>query len=63
MYNYFDLVFISLQSNSLVVNGTPETKTIKDLLPGVINQLGPKQFSTLQELIKTVGTEGGEKTE
>ena len=46
-------VYAAPQSNAFIVTGEPETKTIKDLLPGVIQQLGPKQFATLQDLIKS----------
>jgi hypothetical protein len=46
-------VHAAMQSNAFIISGEPETKTIKDLLPGVIQQLGPKQFATLQELIKS----------
>ena len=51
-------VLASIQSNTFVIIGTPETRTIKDLLPGIIQQLGPKQFATLQELIKSEVPQG-----
>lgn len=43
----------SVQSNTFVIIGNSEVKTIKDLLPDVIQQLGPKQFATLKDLIST----------
>jgi len=33
------------------VSGEPQTKTIKDLLPDIVQQLGPKQHKLLQELV------------
>jgi hypothetical protein len=36
------------------VTGEPETKTIKDLLPDIIQQLGPKQHKLLQDLVSNV---------
>lgn len=36
------------------MSGEPETKTIKDLLPEIIQQLGPKQHSYLQELVSSL---------
>lgn len=42
-----------MQSNTFVVIGNPETKTIKDLLPDIVHQLGPKQFSTLKDLVSS----------
>ena len=48
-----DAVLASMQSNTFVVIGNPETKTIKDLLPDIVHQLGPKQFSTLKDLVSS----------
>eukprot|EP00828_Plagiopyla_frontata_P021245 TRINITY_DN275_c0_g2_i1.p1 TRINITY_DN275_c0_g2~~TRINITY_DN275_c0_g2_i1.p1 ORF type:complete len:168 (+),score=44.04 TRINITY_DN275_c0_g2_i1:234-737(+) len=39
----------SLQSNTFVVMGKSEQKSLKELMPEVLTQLGPKQFSFLQE--------------
>ena len=36
------------------VSGTHETKNIKDLLPGIIKQLGPKQFDFMKEYAETL---------
>jgi hypothetical protein len=56
--NIFKIVFASVQSNTFVIIGNSEVKTIKDLLPDVIQQLGPKQFATLKDLISTNSGEG-----
>jgi len=50
-----------MQSNTFVVIGTPETKTIKDLLPDIVHQLGPKQFSTLKDLVSSSTSEAKEE--
>lgn len=41
------------------MSGEPETKTIKDLLPDIIQQLGPKQSKLLESLVSNSG-EGAE---
>ena len=43
--------YASIQNNTFIVSGEPQTKTIKDLLPDIIQQLGPKQHKALTELI------------
>ena len=43
--------YASIQNNTFIVSGEPETKTIKDLLPDILQQLGPKQHKALQELV------------
>lgn len=48
--------YASIQNNTFIVSGEPETKTIKDLLPDIIQQLGPKQHKILKDLISG-GTE------
>ncbi|KRX10740.1 hypothetical protein PPERSA_12361 [Pseudocohnilembus persalinus] len=45
-------VQFSYQNNTYVVSGKSETKTIKDLLPEIIFQLGPKQKDALTEILK-----------
>ena len=43
--------YASIQSNTFIVAGEPETKTIKYLLSDIIQELGPKQHKTLKDLI------------
>lgn len=45
------VAYVSIQNNTFIVSGDAETKTIKDLLPDIIQQLGPKQHKLLQELV------------
>eukprot|EP01114_Cavostelium_apophysatum_P004509 TRINITY_DN14786_c0_g1_i1.p2 TRINITY_DN14786_c0_g1~~TRINITY_DN14786_c0_g1_i1.p2 ORF type:complete len:151 (-),score=38.77 TRINITY_DN14786_c0_g1_i1:57-509(-) len=40
----------SLQSNTYVVSGNAEVKKLQDLLPGIINQLGPDSFANLKKI-------------
>lgn len=54
-----NLAYASIQNNTFIVSGESETKTIKDLLPDIIQQLGPKQHKLLQELVQGMG--GGEQ--
>lgn len=39
----------SIPSNTYVVSGTVETKRLEDLLPGILNQLGPESMGRLRE--------------
>ena len=50
-----------MASNTFVVIGNPETKTIKDLLPDIVQQLGPKQFAVLKDLVSSTGAETKEE--
>ena len=50
-----------MASNTFVVIGNPETKTIKDLLPDIVQQLGPKQFAVLKDLVSSSGAAGKEE--
>ncbi|KAK1320137.1 hypothetical protein QJS10_CPA03g02541 [Acorus calamus] len=40
----------SIAANTWVVSGTPQTKKLQDLLPGIINQLGPDNLDNLRRL-------------
>ena len=37
------------------MSGEPETKTIRELLPDIIQQLGPKQSKLLESLVSSAG--------
>lgn len=39
----------SIPSNTYVVSGTVETKRLEELLPGILNQLGPESMGRLRE--------------
>ena len=45
------------------VSGVAETKNIKDLLPGIIKQLGPKQFEFMKEYAETLKAKDKKKTD
>lgn len=53
--------YASIQNNTFIVAGEPETKTIKDLLPDIIQQLGPKQHKILKDLVSGTEAPGEEE--
>merc|ERR1712007_124624 len=40
----------SIAANTYVVSGNAETKKLQDLLPGIINQLGPDNLEDLKKI-------------
>ncbi|KAL6988942.1 hypothetical protein U1Q18_014692 [Sarracenia purpurea var. burkii] len=40
----------SIAANTWVVSGSPQTKKLQDILPGIINQLGPDNLDNLRRL-------------
>ncbi|XP_057855391.1 nascent polypeptide-associated complex subunit beta [Cryptomeria japonica] len=40
----------SIGANTWVVSGSPQTKKLQDLLPGIINQLGPDNLINLKKI-------------
>ncbi|CAI9287646.1 unnamed protein product [Lactuca saligna] len=40
----------SIAANTWVVSGTPQTKKLQDILPGILNQLGPDNLDNLRKL-------------
>jgi hypothetical protein len=48
-----------------VVTGNHETKELKDMMPDILKQVGPQQYSFLKDIIKNVIPEGkdGEEDE
>ncbi|KAA8534644.1 hypothetical protein F0562_032097 [Nyssa sinensis] len=40
----------SIPANTWVVSGSPQTKKLQDILPGIINQLGPDNLDNLRKL-------------
>ncbi|XP_008809948.1 basic transcription factor 3-like [Phoenix dactylifera] len=40
----------SIAANTWVVSGSPQTRKLQDLLPGIINQLGPDNLDNLRRL-------------
>lgn len=47
----------SVRENLLVVSGAPETKSLKDMMPDILKQVGPQQYQFLKEQIGA-GVEG-----
>merc|ERR1711998_86337 len=48
----------SIAANTYVVSGHAETKKLQDLLPGIINQLGPDNLANLKKLAETYQSGG-----
>ncbi|KAI3788348.1 hypothetical protein L2E82_01110 [Cichorium intybus] len=40
----------SIAANTWVVSGAPQTKKLQDILPGILNQLGPDNLDNLRKL-------------
>lgn len=51
----------SVGANTYVISGNAETKKLQDLLPGIMNELGPENKAALQHLAGGAGAGGGSK--
>jgi len=49
----------SIQANTYIVNGVGQEKELQDLLPGIINQLAPDNFSSFKKILETLKNEKG----
>jgi nascent polypeptide-associated complex subunit beta len=49
-------------SNIYVVNGNTEVKQLTDLLPGILNQLGPESMDRLRKYAESLGVGAGTGT-
>ncbi|CAD7957583.1 unnamed protein product [Amoebophrya sp. A120] len=52
-------VHASLQANTYAVAGNPETKSLQEMLPKVINQLGSENLMSLRSALEASGTMPG----
>ena len=43
----------SMKEQLVTVNGEAETKDIKSMIPGILSQVGPEQYKTLQNIVKS----------
>mmetsp|Transcript_24509 Transcript_24509/g.40308 ORF Transcript_24509/g.40308 Transcript_24509/m.40308 type:complete len:151 (+) Transcript_24509:98-550(+) len=43
----------SIAANTYVISGHAETKKLQDLLPGIINQLGPENLANLKKVAES----------
>ena len=46
-------VTFQVNENMLSITGQPETKQLKDLLPGILKQCGPQQFGLLKDILES----------
>ena len=53
----------NIKDNFFVVSGPSEIKTIKDLMPGILTQLGPGSAKILQDLLKEAKEKAPEEEE
>ncbi|OAY63480.1 basic transcription factor 3-like [Ananas comosus] len=44
----------SIAANTWVVSGSPQTKKLQDILPAIINQLGPDNLENLRKLAEQI---------
>lgn len=44
-----------MRENLLVVTGNPETRDLKDMMPEILKQVGPQQYSFLKDIMKNMG--------
>ncbi|KAH6563746.1 hypothetical protein BASA50_002885 [Batrachochytrium salamandrivorans] len=44
----------SIACNTFVINGAGEAKDLTDLVPGILNQLGPDSLNSLRQLAETM---------
>ena len=45
----------SIPSNTYVISGRSETKSLQQLLPGIISQLGPDNLANLKRIAESMG--------
>lgn len=48
----------SIAANTYVISGTSETKSLQELLPGIINQLGPDNLANLKQIAESYQGDG-----
>jgi nascent polypeptide-associated complex subunit beta len=49
----------SIQANTYVISGTAEDKKLQELLPGILNQLGPNNVEQLKEIYQSFAGAAG----
>mmetsp|Transcript_28603 Transcript_28603/g.62940 ORF Transcript_28603/g.62940 Transcript_28603/m.62940 type:complete len:159 (-) Transcript_28603:397-873(-) len=48
----------SIASNTYVISGPAQTKKLQELLPGILNQMGPDSLTHLKKLMAQLGAPG-----
>jgi len=51
----------NIRDNFFVISGKGETKSLRDLMPGIIPQLGPKSMDFLKEFLTAVKPQASEE--
>jgi nascent polypeptide-associated complex subunit beta len=57
------LVQASTPSNTYVVSGNVESKQLTELLPGILNQLGPESMEKLRKYAESIGATQGTQSQ
>ena len=64
IYNIYKIVSASIASNTFIIDGKGQDKDLFELVPGIINQLGPESLASLKKLAEAAQSEvaaaGGE---
>merc|ERR1719188_580271 len=50
----------SVRENLLVVSGAPETKSLKEMMPDILKQVGPQQYQFLKTQIDPAGAKAAD---
>ena len=53
----------NIKDNFFVISGPNEVKSVRDLMPGILSQLGPNSSKVLQDLLKEVKEKKNEEDE
>ena len=65
--NLLDIVHASVPSNTFAIYGNGEDKELTELVPGILNQLGPDSLASLRKLAESYQSmqkkEGGEDSD
>ena len=51
-----NVVHFSVRENLLVVNGNPDTKELREMMPDILKQVGPQQYQYLKTVAGAMGT-------
>lgn len=49
----------SISANTYVISGNAQTKKLQDLLPGIIDQLGPESMDDLKKIYQSYAAQAG----
>lgn len=53
----------SIAANTYVVSGSPVVKTLQELMPGILSQMGPEGFKAMQSMLASAGAGADDNTD